>query len=189
MGALFRHRVSFCKAIWRLTLCSTRRGSSRVLRRARHAPVNLIVRPQLIAAGYMAKRVAKRPEWIQAPTVDDVYSVSRHVSDDFADYINYWKHNGYWFFDSIGIIRALGHEHAISLEGCKFFYYEVFDQEYDDERKTWQSFSPETSFAMSIVPPTSKRLEGYDVVTFWVHTSPECSPLSCNNLAATVSTN
>ena len=61
----------------------------------------------LIPAGYMAKRVATRPEWLEVPSVDDIYSVSRCVSRDFADYINYWKHNGYWLFDSIDVIRRL----------------------------------------------------------------------------------
>jgi hypothetical protein len=35
----------------------------------------------------------------------------------------------------------------------------------------------------------SRRLEGYDVVTFSVQTSPECSPLSCNNLAEGIRVN
>jgi hypothetical protein len=37
--------------------------------------------------------------------------------------------------------------------------------------------------------PEAKVLEGYDVVTFYVQTSPGCSPLSCNRLAAEVETN
>jgi hypothetical protein len=32
-------------------------------------------------------------------------------------------------------------------------------------------------------------LEGYDIVNFYVHTSPECSPLSCNSVATEVKTN
>jgi hypothetical protein len=32
-------------------------------------------------------------------------------------------------------------------------------------------------------------LEGYDVTTFFVGTSPECSPLSCNCLATEISVN
>lgn len=49
----------------------------------------------MIPVGYMAKRVYKKPHWLQAPQVVDVYSVSNCVSDDFADYVNCWKHNGY----------------------------------------------------------------------------------------------
>src|SRR5205814_49420 len=123
------------------------------------------------------------------PLVEDICSVTNCVSKDFADYINYRKHNGYWMFDSVHVIQRLAREHSISLEGCTFFYYEVFDREYDDQIDTWQSFLPESSFGLSVAPPTSIRLEGYDVVTFSVHTSPECSPLSCNNLAAAIPTN
>jgi hypothetical protein len=48
----------------------------------------------MIPVGYMAKRVHKRPDWLQAPHVVDIFSVSGCISEDFADYINYWKHNG-----------------------------------------------------------------------------------------------
>jgi hypothetical protein len=61
----------------------------------------------MIPVGYMAKRVITRPDWIKASRVADIYSVSNHVSDNFADYINYWKHNGYWFFDSPMIIQEM----------------------------------------------------------------------------------
>ena len=140
-------------------------------------------------AGYMAKRVVTRPDSIKAPKVDDIYSVSGCVSQYFADYIKYWRHNGYWFFDSPEIIKSLALEHSIDLRDCKFFYYEVFDEEFNDERETWGPFKPEGSFTTSVAAPLRKHLEGYDVVTFSVHTSPECSPLSCNNLAAGIATN
>ena len=140
-------------------------------------------------AGYMAKRVVKRPDWIQAPKVDDVYSVSGCVSEYFADYIKYWKHNGYWFFDSIEIIKSLADEQTIDLLDCRFFYYEVFEEEFNDEKEMWQAVRPEEGFRTAVVTPAKKQLEGYDVVTFSAHTSPECSPLSCNNLAATIETN
>ena len=41
--------------------------------------------------GYMFKRVATRPDWINAPHVADIYSLSGHISEDFTDYINYWN--------------------------------------------------------------------------------------------------
>lgn len=54
----------------------------------------------MLPAGYMSKRVVRKPGWLKANGVDDIYSVSGCVSKDFADYITSWKHNGYWFFDS-----------------------------------------------------------------------------------------
>ena len=50
-------------------------------------------------------------------------------------------------------------------------------------------FEPEPSFGTNVSVPEAKVLEGYDVVTFFAQTSPECSPLSCNSLAAEVETN
>jgi predicted nicotinamide N-methyase len=43
----------------------------------------------MIPAGYMAKHIAIRPEWLKAERVVDIYSVSNCVSEDFADYIKY----------------------------------------------------------------------------------------------------
>ena len=85
----------------------------------------------MVPAGYMAKRVVARPDWLPAERVSTIYSISGCISHNFADYIGFWKHNGYWLFDSPNIVT--------------------------------------TSFSMQ--------------------TSPECSPLSCNSLAAEVETN
>jgi hypothetical protein len=145
----------------------------------------------MVPAGYMAKRVEhahpKFLEWIRAPHISEIYSVSNCMCDDFADYIRHWKHNGYWFFDSPGKIREVAKEASASLEGTILFYYEVHESEFDGS--TWCSWYPEASFRTNVVQPSSKHLEGFDVVTFSVKTSPECSPLSCNGLAKELATN
>lgn len=141
----------------------------------------------MVPVGYIAKRVANNPEWLNAPQVTDVFSVSSHVSDDFADYINYWKHNGYWLFDTPEVIRTLARDNSIDLEGTTLFYYEAHKEEFDG--KNWKAFAPEPSFPTNIVPPPRKQLAGFDVVTFSNRTSPECSPLSCNSMANELVTN
>jgi len=143
----------------------------------------------MIPAGYMAKRVRSRPEWIKAEHVIDVYSVSNCVSKDFADFIRYWKHNDYWFFDSPDTIRQLSDAESIDLTGTSLFYYEVHELEFDETDGQWISFKPEPSFTTQVIEPRRKILEGYDVVTFSTRTSAECSPLSCNSLATGVETN
>jgi hypothetical protein len=60
---------------------------------------------KMIPVGYLAKRVVPKPDILKAPQVVDIYSISNCMNDDFADYIGYWKHNGYWLFDSPEIIR------------------------------------------------------------------------------------
>ena len=37
--------------------------------------------------------------------------------------------------------------------------------------------------------PKNSKLEGFDVVSYSVNSSPECSPLSCNSLAESIPTN
>ncbi len=143
----------------------------------------------MIPAGYMFKRVVQRPAWLSAGAVVDIYSVSGCISDDFADYINYWKHNGYWLFDSPEVMESLAKSENIDLSGTTLFYYEVYEYEFDDSLKEWVTFAPEDSFLTNVQVPIHKRLQGFDVVNFTAHTSPECSPLSCNSLAETIPVN
>ena len=135
----------------------------------------------------MAKRVRKKPDWLPAAHVVDVHSVSGYVSENFADYIDYWKHNGYWLFDSPEIIRTVARENSISLEGTSLFYYEVHEKEFDGEN--WCPFEPEVSLPTLVLTPSSKQLECFDVVTFYARNSPACSPLSCNSMATELRTN
>ena len=44
----------------------------------------------MIAAGYMAKQVAPKPDWIKAAAVADLYSVSNWISTAYCDYIKHW---------------------------------------------------------------------------------------------------
>ena len=54
--------------------------------------------------GYMYKTVMARPDWLKAPGVVDIRSLSGCMSTDFADYIIYLIHKGYWLFDAPRII-------------------------------------------------------------------------------------
>ena len=143
----------------------------------------------MIPVGYMAKRVVKRPDWLKADNVVDIYSVSNCMSADFTDFTTHWKTNGYWFLDSPAIIEKIARDNNIDMEGTKLFYYEVYELEFNENTKDWRSFQPSFPSERQVVEPKGKFIEGYDIVTFSVNTSPECSPLSCNNLAAEIPTN
>src|SRR4029450_264704 len=73
--------------------------------------------------------------------------------------------------------------------GTTLFYYEVHELEFDETEGRWASFEPDAYFTTQVVAPHVKVLQGYDVVTFSVRTSAECSPLSGNYLATEVETN
>jgi len=143
----------------------------------------------MIPAGYMAKRVALRPEWLNAPGVKDIYSLSRCTSENFGHYIPFWRHNGFWLFDEPAIIKEIAVENHLELRDCTVFYYEAHHQQYDLKVKQWVDYDPQRDFPVRVKPPADARLEGYDVVTFSCQTSAECSPLSCNYCAASIATN
>ncbi len=137
----------------------------------------------------MRKRVVDAPEWMGAPRVRGVFSISGCVSPSFGDYTACWKHNGYWFFDHPGTIdevaRALGED----IGGTTLFYHELFPQQFDEATRGWGPVHPAAGLATEVVVPQAKALQGYDVVTYMDGACPGCSPLSCNGLAATIETN
>lgn len=137
----------------------------------------------------MAKRVVMNPDWLKADQVVDLYSVSNCISEDFADYVKYWKHNGYWFFDSPARIRRVSEENNIDLDGTTMFYYECFELQASEDGSQWEEWSPEESFETNVVEPEQKTLEGFDVVSFNMGSNPECSYLSCNHMAEDLQVN
>ena len=157
----------------------------------------------MIPLGYMAKRVTGRPDWLLAEQVVDICSASHHVSKAFADDINHWQHNGYWFFDFPELIQQLARENSIDLDGTTLCYYEAYEFEFDEEESQWipvtreprfpgkgtVSPSGDALFPTNVVVPSQKVLAGYDIATFLSGMAVECSPLSCNGLAVEVETN
>ena len=143
----------------------------------------------MIAAGYMAKRISPKPEWIKSPGVAGICSVSYCISEAFCDYVPHWKHNGYWFFDSPSVIQDIARERGLDLSDCRLLYYEVYELQFDEERRRWESFEPDPAFTTAVEIPDEKQPLGFDVASFDAQTSPECSPLSCNNLAELVAVN
>lgn len=139
-------------------------------------------------AGYLYKLVATRPDWLSgAKNVTDVHAISNCISDDFADYIHHWKHNGYWLFDSPSVMHEIADGDNIDMARMTLFYYEVFGDEFTENSQSWSAFDPNGTVA--IVPPNMKTLSGFDVCSFSQRNAPECSPLSCNGLAAKLSVN
>ncbi|WP_228030758.1 hypothetical protein [Gimesia benthica] len=142
----------------------------------------------MVPAGYLAKRVATETSWLANDQVEDIYALSNCISDDFADYTEFWKHNGFWLFNSPAVLRDLAEEAGLDLTGTKLFYYEVFEQEYH-ETGHWQPVLPEDSLHTDVQIPSAKQLEGFDIVTFYQSPVPECSCLSCNHMAEIVPVN
>ncbi len=145
--------------------------------------------PDFVPAGYLYKRVVTRPDWLQAPGVTDILSVSGCVSPAFLDYIPHWKHNGFWLFDAAAVMRPLAEAAGVDLAGHRLFYYETFHEEFDDVDRVWVEVEPEPSMPVAVAVPAKAVLRGFDVVSFSAGNAPECSPLSCNGLAAGIPVN
>ena len=132
-------------------------------------------------------------DWFQSNSVKDVYSVSGCISGDFTDYINYWKHNRFWFFDTSVIIEEIAANESLDLSDMTLLYYEVYEEEYNDKTDYWQPLAPESFCEFpqptNVILPKKKKLEGFDVVSYSTSSCHECSPLSCNGLHEEISVN
>lgn len=143
----------------------------------------------MIPLGYMLKSVAERPDWLKAPAVRLVHSVSGCVSEDVADPDPEWRHNGWWFFDTAALVRQVADELGADPGRLTLFYYEAFDREYDHDAGDWLPYERNDDVETAVVPPARSTLRGFDVVSVRHHNQPEHSPLSCNHLAEQLPTN
>lgn len=143
----------------------------------------------MVELGYMAKRISLRPEWLDVPSVADIYSVSDCVSEDFCDYLNSWKHNGYWFFNSPSEITSLATAEQVDLSGTTLLFYLAHHLQFDAELQAWTPFSPDDSLDTEVIAPVAPILLGFDVVSYSMQNTPECSPLSCNHLSEKIPVN
>ena len=129
-------------------------------------------------------------DWFQSDSVKDIYSVSGCFSEDFPDYINYWKHNKFWFFDTPAIMKDIATNESLDLSSMTLLYYEAYEKEYNDKTNCWQPLSfQDFSLPTNVIQPVDKHLEGFDVVSYSMFTKHECSPLSCNGLSEEVPVN
>jgi hypothetical protein len=144
---------------------------------------------KMIPVGYMAKRVEKKPAWLKANSVEEVLSVSNCVSDDFCDYMEHNKHNGFWLFNSPEEIHQLAGEKGVDLSGATMFYYETYGFQADEGDTLWQCFDPERHYETAVSKPISKEFMGYDIATISHCGCVDCSFLSCNSMAEQIDVN
>lgn len=88
--------------------------------------------------------MVRKPGWLKASGVKDIYSASGCISKDFSNYINFCKHNGYWLLDSPEVTER---------------------QELNDEKEIWRLYEREESFATNVCLPAQKTLVGFEVVS------------------------
>lgn len=143
----------------------------------------------MIPVGYMLKRIAPRPEWLEASNVVDIYSVAGCSSHNFADYIPFWRHNGYWFFNSPIDPEEVAKENSIDIAGTTLFYYEAYEFEFDfddHDIAIWKRYDCVPDWNTDVVIPSARTLVGFDVVEYVCGNAPEGSLASCCNEIASV---
>jgi hypothetical protein len=135
----------------------------------------------MIDAGYFAKRVLARPEWLEAPAVREICSVSECMSPGAPNWIERWLHN------ELGWFNRREDALAVIPPGC--------EREY---RLFAYRLHPEVFSGLDRIPlvlprdvraepiPDTFRSLGFDCAN---RSMPdvlgmECSPLSCNAMAA-----
>ena len=138
--------------------------------------------------GYMYKNVRIRPDWIKNNSVNDIYSVSNCVSEDFDDWLDEWKHNGYCLFDSPEIMESIAEKKGIDMSQMKLFFYKASAKQWGENGQELERHSPGKPLPNVQVPKETK-LEGYDVASIDEYGAGRCSPLSCNSLAETIKVN
>lgn len=139
--------------------------------------------PPPLLIGYFAKRRTLRPDWLEAPAVREICSVSGCIADAPSGWIDHWAHNELWVYDTPdSALAVVPTDQAVEFE---LFAYRLTPWLY-------RSGTAELFELPAISPePMDETFEslGFDAVSRTAGTSFECSPLSCCNLARQFSAN
>lgn len=140
----------------------------------------------MIDAGYFAKQVAPRPEWLQAPSVREICSVSHCISPAPGDWIHRWLHNDLgWFNRAADALAVVPRDQAGTY---RLFAYRIFPALFRDGHR--QAIAVPPGIHPDPIPSTFTSL-GFDSISKSMESvlGFECSPLSCNSMAAEIVTN
>lgn len=135
-----------------------------------------------VLIGYFAKQRTPRPPDLDVPAnVMEIASVSGCIAHQPDEWIQQWKHNDWFVFDSPDVALSV----ASGLHDVRVYAYSVLPVVFTpvgDESLAITGVAPQ---------PLSERftLLGYDVASRSVTPEFECSPLSCNEMARETNVN
>ena len=137
-----------------------------------------------VLAGYVPKLIVPAPVELKAPQVREIWSVSNHISHGPPDgWIDRWVHNELWLFDTPEL--ALSVVPASEAASYAVVAYRIWSQEFVDGEPQDIVFPD-----LAVAPCEDFRSLGFDAASWNPQgTSFECSPLSCNYGARTITTN
>lgn len=144
-------------------------------------PVADIPEPKFI--GYFAMLTMKQPDWLKALQVEEICSASDCTGRTDWDWIDEWRHNAAWVFDSSELAWSVVPQ---PLRGsCDMYAFRLFPVRYE----LGDRFSAPIPDVKPEPMDTSFTKLGYDLVSSSAGNCFEHSPLSCNGLATEVPTN
>lgn len=135
-----------------------------------------------VLIGYFPKIPMARPEWLKADHVTEVCSASECMSIGPSNWIDAWKHNGHWVYDSPEIAASVIKKDESMFEIFAFKQYSI--------KVDHGTIETEEVSEPNVTPlPADFELLGYDAVSRSAGNAFECSPLSCNGGADTIPCN
>ena len=140
----------------------------------------------VIDGGYFAKRVASRPDWLNASAVREICSASDCISDAPDGWVEHWLHNEFGWFNRV--TDALAVLPPDQKSQFRLFAYRIYPQRFRGGAR-YQLVIPD-DVRPDPIPQAFASL-GFDSVNKsleWV-LGFECSPLSCNSMATEMETN
>lgn len=142
-----------------------------------------------VPAGYWGIKRTPKDDWLEDERVKEIWSVSDCINGlENKNWINQWKHNGHWHYNSISDLKEAFRQAGVS-EDYEIVYYEIYDQVFDDEKQIWIPLWQEDSFPTMVKAPMNAQYLGFDIVSFSARSTPECSPFSCNHVSTEVAIN
>ncbi len=133
----------------------------------------------LVLIGYFPKIVVSNPDWLtDAPAVEEVCSVSECISTAPPNWIDKWRHNAMWVYDTPDLAWAvIPDEDRLRYT---LFAYRILPRRFDESGETDIPLPQ-----LNVIPLPSGFISlGFDAVSRSGEAGFECSPLSCNSLAS-----
>jgi hypothetical protein len=136
-----------------------------------------------ILIGYFPKRTLRHPDWPEVAGVEEICSVSSCISEDPDEWIEKWRHNHFYVYDSPDLAWDIVREGERSE--FDLYAYKLFPVMFESGQQ-----KPFDISALNALPlPDSFVRLGFDVVSRNGGAAFECSPLSCNSMAEQIAVN
>jgi hypothetical protein len=140
----------------------------------------------VIDGGYFARRVKPRPDHLDAPGAREICSVSECMSPGADNWIAAWRHNSLGWFNRVADALSVVPEEQ--RHEFRVFAYRVHPEVFRDGKRIELSLPADVR--PEPLPPGFSSI-GFDSASKSSEEgqSLECSPLSCNGLAAELTVN